>query len=212
MSGPGAQRRTGQRSACAAVLADAFAADPWAAYVLGEPGMQRYAALEAVMRVPVALAETRGGLLCHPGDEGQPVAVSTWVPAQERAVGFRDAARARALTLPLRVGPATMRRLNRDEAALDDLLTAHALRDGGSRDAYLWVLGVARHHHGQGLGRNVVNQTCDQARARGYDRLVLNTDNPANVPIYRALGFDLLHRAQRPSGLTAHLLARPLLG
>lgn len=210
MRNSGAQQETARRAACAGVLADAFAADPWAAHVLGSPGAQRYAALAAIMRVPVAVAESRGGVVSHPGGDGAPVAVSTWVPAAHHKVGFLDAARSRALTLPLQVGPGTMRRLNRDEAALDRLLVAHALRDGDTRDAYLWVLGVARRHHGQGLGRTVVEQTCDQAREGGYERVVLNTDNPANVPIYTALGFALLHRAQRPSGLTAHLLARSL--
>lgn len=188
------------------VLADAFAEDPWATYVLGASGTRRPRALARLMSVPVDVSADRGGLVLETSPDAgrRPVAVSTWVPADRRGVGLVAAARAGALALPLEVGPATMVRLVRDEADLDRVLEPH-LEDG---DAYLWVLGVAREHHGQGLGRLVVDRTCAEATARGFRRVVLNTDNPTNVAIYRRLGFEPLTRVTRPSGLTSHVLAR----
>ncbi len=196
-----------RREACS-TLANAFAADPWARHVLGISGSCRPRALARLMSVPVAVAVRRGGLVLEttPDAGGRPVAVSTWVPADRRGVGFLTAVLTGALTLPLEIGPATMIRLARDETALDRALAFHLRPD----DAYLWALGVERHRHGRGLGRIVVDRTCLQAAGRGFRRVVLNTDNPSNVAVYQRLGFDLLGEHLRPSGLTSHVLGRAL--
>ncbi|MGL5810177.1 MAG: GNAT family N-acetyltransferase [Nocardioides sp.] len=189
------------------VLADAFASDPWAHHVLGAPGSQRPRALAAVMRMPVFLAQRRGGLLIRNDDSGRVGAVSTWVPARDRAIRTADVVRARALGVPFTAGVSTMGRLTRDQRDIDAVLEEH-LR---SSDAYLWVLGARRDLHGRGLGRAVVEATCNDARRRGFDRVVLNTDNPANVAMYERLGFQLLGTAPRPSALTVHVLAREVI-
>lgn len=194
---------TDQRAATR-VLADAFAGDPWARYVLGAPGSRRAGALAAVMRAPVDVSRRRGGLVLEYDEHGSVGAVSTWVPADQRHVGVVDAVRANALSVPITVGAPTMFRLGKDERDLDAVLAEH-LRPG---DAYLWVLGARRDLHGRGLGRAVVDETCRQAAARGFRRVVLNTDNPANVQMYARLGFELHDTARRSSGLTAHVLIR----
>ncbi|MGL5909527.1 MAG: GNAT family N-acetyltransferase, partial [Phycicoccus sp.] len=113
---------------------------------------------------------------------------------------------ARALLVPVVAGIRTMARLTRDEAELADVVAGH----GRPGDAYAWVLGVRRDLHGRGLGRSVVDLACGQARRRGFRRMTLNTDNPANVAMYERLGFELCGTARRTSGLLAHVMARPL--
>lgn len=197
------------------LLADAFRLDPWARHVLGAPGGSRQAALRAIMRVPVRLAAERGGVVVDRGADGSLAAVSTWLPLDQREVTIGVVRRAGALLLPLRAGPVTMRRLTRDEAELDAVLARllhrpqHPEPDGGG-DAYLWVLGAAASARGQGHGRTVVEQTCGEASRSGFGRLVLNTDNPDNVALYRRLGFTLVGTALRRSALTAHVLQRAL--
>ncbi len=190
----------------AEVLADAFAADPWARHVLGAPGSRRPRALAAVMRVPIDVSRRRGGLIVRTDDHDRVGAVSTWVPSDRRHVATADVLRARAMTVPLAVGIPTLLRLGKDERDLDVVLAGH-LQPG---DAYLWVLGVRRDLHGRGLGRAVVDETCRRAAERGFRRMVLNTDNTANVPMYERLGFRLHGTSTRPAGLVAHVLIRPL--
>ncbi|MGL4744692.1 MAG: GNAT family N-acetyltransferase [Dermatophilaceae bacterium] len=194
-----------ERDACA-VLADAFAADPWAAYVLGAPASNRATALAAVMRAPVHIARRRGGLALLDDAAGKVGAAATWIPAGGTHVGFADAVRARALLVPVVAGIRTMTRLTQDEAELTEVVAGH----GRPGDAYAWVLGVRRDLHGRGLGRAVVDLACDQARQRGFRRMTLNTDTPTNVAIYQRLGFELCGTARRRSGLLAHVMARPL--
>jgi ribosomal protein S18 acetylase RimI-like enzyme len=78
------------------------------------------------------------------------------------------------------------------------------------RDAYLWLLGVDPDARGRGLGRRVATAVVNAASAAGHRRLMLNTDNPDNLPIYGSLGFELLDRQPRRSGLVAHLMTRDI--
>lgn len=190
-------------ASAAAVLADAFAHDPWARYVTGRPHRRSDALL---FRVPVVAAARRGGLLAGQGPDGDVTGVSTWVPGDGRGSGVADALRARALHLPLLLGPAGYLRLATEETDTDRWV------DGLTRpgDAYLWVLGVRRDHHGAGLGRALLEATVEAAVAAGHDRLVLITHNPANVARYERMGFAVLEASTRPSGLLVHALARPL--
>jgi ribosomal protein S18 acetylase RimI-like enzyme len=193
------------RAACR-VLADAFAADPWANYVLGAPGSDRPKALSAVMRAPVEMSRRYGGLVVEHDSLGRVAAAASWVPADHMHVGAFDAFRTGAIFVPFAVGPRTMRRLVGDDAELATVVARHRQ----PADAYLWVLGVRRELHGQGLGRAVVDQTCEHARSTGHRRVILNTDNPSNVATYQRLGFELCGTQQRPSGLVAHVMVRPL--
>ena len=201
-------------------LADAFADDPWAAYVLGTSGHRRQHALARLMSVPVAYAARRGGVVTMPLDaqegytNGDPnlshaggiAAAGAWVPSGARKISLRTAVRLNAASLPLEVGLSTMRRLWRDEAEVDHILQAH-LTD---QDAYLWVLGVRRHAHGLGMGRRLVDQISRDAALSGHHRILLHTDTPGNVEIYRRLGFRFLDEQLRTSGLRCHVLAMSL--
>lgn len=202
-------------------LADAFADDPWAAYVLGASGHSRQHALARLMSVPVACAALHGGVVTIPRytregpENGDPnvvphadgtAAVGAWVPSGARKINLRTAVRLNAVSLPLEVGLSTMQRLWRDEAELDHILKTH-LTD---QDAYLWVLGVRRHAHGHGLGRRLVDQIARDAARSGHHRILLHTDTPDNVEIYRRLGFRFLDEQLRTSGLRCHVLAMSL--
>jgi GNAT superfamily N-acetyltransferase len=188
----------------AEVLADAFADDPWARYVTGRPHRRSVALL---MRVPVVAAACRGALLTAHHPDGAVLGAATWVPADQRGGGLLDALRARAAHLPLLLGPAAMCRLVQEETDTDRWV------DGLTRaaDAYLWVLGVRRGHHGAGWGRALVEATAAAASA-GHERLLLVTHNPGNVARYERMGFHLLAASTRPSGLRVHAMARSLRG
>lgn len=201
-------------------LADAFADDPWAKYVLGTSGHRRQQALARLMSVPVACAAMHGGVvtIIHDTQEGHTngdpnvphtggtAAVGAWVPSGARKINLRTAVQLNAVSLPLDVGLPTMRRLWRDEVEVDQILNAH-LTD---QDAYLWVLGVRRREHGHGMGRRLVDQISRNAARSGHHRILLHTDTPGNVEIYRRLGFNMLEEQLRTSGLRCHVLAMPL--
>ncbi len=186
----------------AAVLADAFTDDPWAVHVTGH----RRRGLRHVLRVPVVVSAAHGGVVRCRDAGGALLGAAVWTPGHRPGTGPADAWRSGALALPLHLGPRGSVRALREEAAqhavLDPLLSP--------ADAHLWVLGVRRDRHGRGLGRALVAGVTADAAARGYGRLVLNTDNPANVAVYEAMGLRLLTTSRRPSGLTSHVLARAL--
>ncbi|MGJ7439731.1 GNAT family N-acetyltransferase [Aquipuribacter sp. MA13-6] len=208
------------RTSVAAVLADAFAEDDWGGH---RDGPRRPGGVPLLMQVAADVGARRGGLVVahqvagrrgpHTPRGGRDRALpplvhgaAVWVPADRRGGGPVDAVRARAVGLPLVLGPRGLGRVLRDEADTDRAVDPHV----GPGDAYLWVLGVRRDRHGHGLGRALVEATATDATERGHGRLVLVTHDPRNVAVYRALGFILLQSSRRASGITLHVLAREL--
>ncbi len=193
------------RTAAASALADAFAEDGWVGH---SDGPRRSGGVPLLMRVAADVGARRGGLLVaqEGASPSEVLGASVWVPADRRGGAPLDAVRAGAAALPLVLGPRGLARVLRDEADTDRAVEPH-VRPG---DAYLWVLGVRRDRHGRGLGRTLVEGTAVDAAQHGHGRLVLVTHDPRNVAKYLALDFALLDTSRRTSGITLHVLARPL--
>lgn len=64
------------------------------------------------------------------------------------------------------------------------------------RNAYYLVkIGVYEQYQGQGYGRQLIEALLDECR-RQETSLALDTENPANVPLYQHLGFELHDECQ----------------
>ncbi|WP_340292522.1 GNAT family N-acetyltransferase, partial [Aquipuribacter hungaricus] len=188
----------GVGDAAARTLAAAFADDPTAVGVGAGPGARRL-----LVRVPVDAAAHDGGLLLS-GDPARPSGVAAWVRGGRRSGGLGRVLGTGSWRLLPALGPRRLLRVVRDAAATDTHVARHVTAD----DAYLWLLGVHPGSQGHGLGRRLVQAARDDARAAGLHRLVLVTHRAQNVPVYRAMGFELLDDTVLSRGHTLHVLAR----
>lgn len=99
------------------------------------------------------------------------------------------------------------------QARYDAFCAACAHFDVNEPHHHLNMLGVRRSHQGQGLGRMLVEHVIDLAGQHGGSAGVsLSTENPANLPFYRALGFELTGHAEVGPGLETWNLFRPAHG
>ena len=184
----------------ATTLAGAFQDDPLFSWVQPDPERRR-SGLLPVFRAVVRRCAALGGVVDI--DEGGGVA--TWLPAQRAPVGPVDLLRFGMLGAPRWLGPTGAVRLVRHDATADPLIERHA----GPGDAYLWALGADPHRRGQGLGRRAVQECVGRAAEAGSSRLLLKTENPANVPLYEHLGFHVVDQHDvAVSGLTVWVFAR----
>ncbi len=190
----------GLAEAAAATLHAAFDGDPTALAAGAGPRAGRL-----LMRVPVDAAATGGGLLVVPGSSGPaPAGVAAWVPAAGHGGGLGQVLRSGSwLLLPL-LGPRALARVVRDARRTDRLVAGYLRPD----DAYLWVVGVRPEAQGRGLGGVLVRGVLADARRAGLARVVLVTHQADNVPLYRALGFDLVDDTARSRGHLLHVMAR----
>jgi ribosomal protein S18 acetylase RimI-like enzyme len=79
-----------------------------------------------------------------------------------------------------------------------------------SLDAYLEELYVARKKRGQGIGRALLEETMNAARAAGANHIELTTSeaDTAAIALYESCGFT--NREGTPSGPTMHYYERDL--
>jgi ribosomal protein S18 acetylase RimI-like enzyme len=81
------------------------------------------------------------------------------------------------------------------------------------RHHYLALLGVAPHMQGQGIGKQLVHDAVERARAEGSEVVALDTENQANVALYEHLGFVETQRLELDDASTIHCMRRaPALG
>lgn len=73
---------------------------------------------------------------------------------------------------------------------------------------YLIKIGVSPNHQGQGLGKSLITAILNHYQ-KDDEILALDTENPANVPLYQHLGFQL-HDQQMLDNLCIYRLYRPL--
>jgi GNAT superfamily N-acetyltransferase len=112
------------------------------------------------------------------------------------------------------LAPADAARFGEIDAATRSRIAA-LTEDGGARYASFWdwidgylpdepcwfldILAVRDAVRGRGLASALVGHGLDQARAAGVPA-VLETGNPANVPMYEHLGFRVVERSEAPGG------------
>ena len=174
--------RSGDLPVLATILARAFADDPALAHVFADPAsrpkrLRRFFALMLRVEPHAALTD----IACTPG--GDAAAVAVWrAPGRWRtpvATMLREA-------LPmLAVFGAALPRALRLQAQLE------ANHPPGPH-WYLEFLGCAPDRQGQGFGGAAIRTRLARCDASG-ECAALETANPANVPLYTALGFAVTH-------------------
>lgn len=169
----------------AATLAAAFAGGPLVTHV--QPDVARHPSTLRAMFAPVLrLCERAGGVSTVADTD----AVAGWVPSTELSVGPAEVLRSGLWRLPLpgAFGPAGTVRLLRHEHTVE----ARLLRFAAPEVAYLWVYGTRPDRQGAGLGRAAMDAALGRMWDAGFERCLLKTETPANVALYRHLGFDLV--------------------
>ncbi len=82
-------------------------------------------------------------------------------------------------------------------AVQDEVAVGFVVADVRDGDFYIAELDVHPGHGRKGLGAALMKLACDEAFARGFDRVTLNTfrDVPWNAPFYTRLGFTEIDEA-----------------
>lgn len=168
------------------LFADAFVGDPMITWPLTDPSP---AAIASMFSIVVEEAYAPMGVVWVAGDDGVDGA-AVWL-APEQTARFDE------------IEVATRRRIN----ALTD--------DDGARYAAFWdwigehipdepcwfldILAVHEGARGRGLASALVGHGLERARAAGVPS-ILETGNPAAVPIYEHLGFRVIQESEAPDG------------
>lgn len=79
-------------------------------------------------------------------------------------------------------------------ADVDSAVAGFALVAVYDKHAHLYEVSVGREFQGKGIGRKLVQATCDWAVSQKHKALTLSTfrDVPWNAPFYATLGFEVL--------------------
>ncbi len=168
-----------------AAMADAFQNEPAFSYIV--PSAQaRRRVLPQAFRIIVGEDIKSGRVMMTMGGE----AATAW-----RVPGLVHESRLEELRtfLPfVRIfGTASLRAMR-----ISNLIKAHL---PGEDCWYLHMAGCAARHQGKGLGGAAIRAglaCADAERRKAY----LETADPKNLPIYRALGFEIVHTWQVPGG------------
>jgi GNAT superfamily N-acetyltransferase len=183
------------------VLSDAFAGYPTMRYVLGHVTPSVRGDLEALMtflatarflrREPV-LGALRGQDLVGVALVSDP----DGPPSPELLSRVRE-------TTWARLGTAARRRYEAFGAAAASVTPARPRLN-------LNMLAVRADHRGGGVGRALVDAVQDRARAHATaEGTSLTTEDPANVPLYRRMGFEVCGEARVSPELTIWGMFRP---
>lgn len=175
--------RAGDAETLAAILADAFAADPVMSWTLGGEGRAYRLFLELTKRI--YLARGFGHIA---GDE----AATLWLPPGEKSEP--------ALIDEAHIGYAVLRAggltaLARGKTVGDIMAKNHPPRP----HYYLFAVGVRGGFQGRGLGGRLLREGLARADADGEDAYLENS-NPKNAPLYRRLGFEAAAPLPLPAG------------
>lgn len=167
----------------AAILADAFAADPVMSWTLGGEGRAFRLFLELARRV--YLARGFGHLA---GDK----AATLWLPPGETS--------APALIDEAHIGYAVLRAggltaLARGKTVGDIMAKHHPPRP----HYYLFAVGARADFQGEGFGGRLIREGLARADADGADAYLENS-NPKNTPLYQRLGFETTAALPLPGG------------
>jgi GNAT superfamily N-acetyltransferase len=182
------------RGAAVATLAEAFQHEPAFSYILPDPLARRRALIRA-FRI-IFDEDVRAGAIMM---TSQAEAVTAWRSPAQMHEGRWEAIRTR-LPYLLAFGPAIGR-----AAKVAGLIKAH-LPDEGCW--YLHYAGCHSDHRGKGFGGAAIRAglaRADAERAKCW----LETADAANLPIYRALGFEVSCTWQVPGGPQFWGMLRP---
>lgn len=182
------------KDAAVATLAEAFQHEPAFSFILPDPAARHRALLRA-FRI-IFDEDIRAGALMM---TSQAEAVTAWRSPAKMHEGWWEAIRTR-LPYLLAFGPAIGR-----AAQVSALIKAHLPAE---RCWYLHYTGCHSDHRGKGFGAAAIRAglaRADAERARCW----LETADPANLAIYRALGFEIACTWQVPGGPQFWGMMRP---
>lgn len=182
-----------------AAMSAAFLDDASSVYLWPDPA-ERAAALRWYYGVLVPRLGFGGGrVYVDAAGRGQ----SVWL-APGRGIGLAAGVRAGALGFLPRFGARAMWRLKTLADSIDGLRRTVA-PDG---HWYLLLLGVEPEAQGQGVGSALLAPMLAEADAAGA-AVYLETSTAANLPLYRAKGFEVRGEAAIPDGPLNWGLVRP---
>jgi len=190
----------GAADEAASVLAEAFAAYPTTAWFFEPSPLERAEASTALMRFFVTARWLRGEMVLGVRVDGRLAAVAlASFPGRGAAPPELADARERLWSF---VGAGARERYEAYGRALEPLLE-HA--DG----VHVNVLGVRPEHRGRGLARALLDHVHVRASTSPCAGVSLVTEDPANLPFYRHLGFEVTGSTEVAPGITAWALLRP---
>ncbi len=170
-------------------LVRAFMDDSMFGWVFPDP-VARARGLCRLNRVPLEYGQRYGYV--RQSDEGRCVAI--WIPPGERMSPGRMI-RCGMLTVPLRTGLRPLARFGGANGVMDKIHQRHM--NGPHWE--LLIVAVAPELQGRGRGSALVRDGLARADASGLP-CYLNTNTPANLPLYEHLGFTVLEQATLGKG------------
>jgi GNAT superfamily N-acetyltransferase len=183
-----------------AVLARAFHDDDFMRWA--EPDDPRRARMLATIFPGLLISARRQGwCLEEPG-----VGAAEWKPWDHLDLSVLDTLRAGLWKVAFMARPSALRRLaSHDSKAMD--VVRPRLTSGS---VYLSTIGIDPSQAGQGHGSRLLHHVLTRM-ARQWDRCVLRTEQPKNVPFYLRHGFALVdEQVIALSGLKVWVFERPL--
>jgi ribosomal protein S18 acetylase RimI-like enzyme len=123
--------------------------------------------------------------------DGQIAGVALWVPPNQWKLGLLQ----QLPYVPVMMRCFGFKKLLRSQRSID-FVQEHHLH---APHFYLLALGVEPSLQGRGLGKALMQpmlDRCDAEKQPAY----LETNNPANLPLYKSRGFEVFHEAAMPSG------------
>lgn len=181
----------GSASALAVTLAQAFQDDPALAWIIPDPE-KRKRALPKFFAVTAQQSMRHGEVLSSACDEGSaPKAAALWYPPGHVQDGMWDALRDNLRLLGV-FGGNLPRGLKVAEAI-------YAHHPDPQAYCYLRYVGVAPDAQGKGWGGAIIRSGIARAAEKGLG-VLLETATPANVAIYKSLGFETVAEWNVPGG------------
>ena len=133
--------------------------------------------------------------------EGEVLQAAALVSRPEEPEADPAPVRAALATLAGELGDAAFERMQRFEDASD-------ANEPETDHLFVGMLGVRPSARGRGYGRVLLDAVQEAAEGEGRDGVCLSTEDPANLPFYRHVGFELVGQAD-VGGLTTWCLFRP---
>lgn len=132
-----------------------------------------------------------GGSLITPQSEGALI----WLPGTAFPLGLMRELKSGMGFLPFELGLRSTLRLVQHDSVPEGWIRDHA----GKQMGYIWCVGVSEAHRGKGISRILIDESILQMQQQGINEFWLKTDDPKNVPIYKALGFEVMYETVVPS-------------
>lgn len=169
------------RGAFIEVMTAAFRWDPMIVATIGERPEALRTFLSFMFDMTMLVRGTRLGVF----EAGDLAGCALIEPMDGRSFGDR----LRMMGAAIRFLPVALRIPGASTALFNRYHTATRAAAPREPHAYLTMVGVDPKHQGKGFGRLLIEAAADAAAEMGAAGVALDTENPANVPLYEKHGF-----------------------